>query len=70
LSIDDIHLVRRHELMLAMMGLTPTLQVFGPIKPTDANVYMLHVECTYLQDLRFPVRETVKDWAFGYTMTD
>jgi hypothetical protein len=70
LSINDIHLVRWHELILAMKILVPTLQVFRPIKPTDANVYMLHVECTHLQDLRFPVRETVKDWVSGYTMTD
>jgi hypothetical protein len=68
LSIDDIHLVSWHELIFAMMVLAPTLQVFRPIKPTDSNVYMLLVKCTHLQDLRFPVRETVKDWVFGYTV--
>lgn len=69
LCIDDIHLVRGHELMLAMMVLASTLQVFRSIKPANTDVYMLLVECTHLQNPRFPVEEAVKGWTFRYTMT-
>jgi hypothetical protein len=51
-----------------MMFLAPNFQVFRPIKSIDANVYMLHVECTHLQDLRLLLRETVEEWVFGYTV--
>ena len=55
LCIGDIHLIRRHELFLAMMVLASTLQVFRSIKPAIADVYMLLVKCTHLQNLCFPV---------------
>jgi predicted DNA-binding transcriptional regulator len=53
-----------------MIVLVPTLQVFWSVKPTNVNIYMLHVECTHLQDLRCITRETVKGWVFVYTTTN
>jgi hypothetical protein len=51
LSTDDIHLIRWHELVLAMLVLAPILQIFWSIKPINANVYMFRVECTHLTDM-------------------
>jgi hypothetical protein len=51
LSIDDVHLIRWHDLVLAMIVQAPTLQVFRSIKPITAIVYMSHVECTHLTNM-------------------
>jgi hypothetical protein len=56
LCIDDIHvIIRGHELILAMMVLASTLQVFWSIKPAGADAYMLLVKRTHLQNPRFLV---------------
>jgi hypothetical protein len=70
LSIDDIHLVCWHKLFFTVMALAPILQIFWSIESTDTNIYMLCIERTHVQDLCFPIWQTVKYWILGYIVTN
>ena len=57
-STYDVHLIRWNKFAPAMENLAPAHHIFWPIEPADTDVYVLRVECTRFQDLRFPVSET------------
>lgn len=58
-SIDDVHLIGRHKLVLSMVIFAPAVKILRSIQPAEADVNMLRIKRTHFKHFRFPLRSRV-----------
>lgn len=57
--VNDVHLIRGNQLILAVIWLTTRWQVFWSVEPSNANIDVFLVERSHFQDLCLPLRRDI-----------